>query len=327
MKKIYTTILLTLLYTASFSQSRPLLGQYFQNLPAFAPALTGANDFLDIRFSYRQQWVGFEGAPRTVYLSAYSSLQNKEKETWPGTLRLGEGDLDATIQLKHGIGGYLRYNEEGAFKQQDFNLNYAVHVPVFRRTYLSFGVSAGLNNEKVDIADITVKNGAGDETYQSYLSDGASNTYFNLTGGFALTSDRYYLAYSALPLLRTFVSGNEKVYQDESYMRHQILAGGRLYLNQDVELIPNGFLRIDKTMPVLFDAGLRLRYQQKYWTGLSYRNDGTFIGMLGLTFNDLLSLSYSYELGTSDISTYHHGTHEVLLGLQLFNFKRYTSMW
>lgn len=327
MKKIYLTIVIALIYTTSYGQSKPLLGQYFQNLPAFAPALTGANDYLDIRLSYRQQWVGFEGAPRTVYLSAYSSLKSKEKNLQERSLRLEEKNEASGTKLKHGIGGYLQSNEEGPFKQLDFNLNYAVHVPVFHRTYLSFGVSAGLNNEKIDIADITVKNGSIDQTYQSWLNDGTANTYLNLQGGFALNSDHYYVAYSTVPFLRTFLSGNENVYEDEDYMRHQIATGGRLYLNQDVELIPNGFVRIDKAMPLLFDAGMRVRYQQKYWTGVSYRNTGTIIGMLGLNVNDLWNLSYSYEYGVSDLSSYNSGTHEIVLGIQLFNYKRYTSMW
>lgn len=329
MKKIYLTLLVgAFCYTPSFGQSKPLLGQYFQNMPAFAPALTGANDYLDLRLSIRQQWVGLEGTPSTVFVSGYTSISSKEAKYRQGSLRIGtEEDKEIKPKFKHGVGGYFQSNKLDLFKQLEFNLNYAAHVPVFRQAYLSLGVSGGLANERIDISNIRLKNSAADNTYQSLQNNGASNSFFNISGGIALYSDRYYLAYSALPLVRLFVSGNETLNQDQNYIRQQILAGGRFHLNQDIEMIPNGFLRIDRSMPVLLDAGLRFRYQKKYWAGLSYRNDGTLISMLGLTLKDLWNLSYSYEYGFGDYHSFNNGTHEVVLGVQLFNYKRYTSMW
>ncbi|ELR73781.1 hypothetical protein C900_01391 [Fulvivirga imtechensis AK7] len=313
---------------ASFSQSRPLIGQYFQNLPAFAPALTGANDFLDLRLSMRQQWAGFDGGPQTYYLSGYGILKGNTADQYRyRSLRLGAPQSnDIKMQLRHGVGGYILSDQVGPFKQLDVKLNYAVHVPVFHRTFLSFGVSAGLANDKVDISDVSVKNPI-DNTYQSYLQDGTSNTYFNLSGGLALNSDRYYISYSLAPLINTFAGGNEGTSIEDESVRHQILLGGRLTISQDVELLPNAFLRIDNTMDPLFDAGLRARYQQKYWVGISYRNSETLIGMLGLVVNDLWKISYSYEYGMGDFNTYNNGTHEIVLGVQLFNYNRYTSMW
>lgn len=329
MKKIYLTIILVTAYVASYGQSRALIGQYFQNLPAFAPALTGANDFLDLRLSMRQQWAGFEGAPSTYYLSGYGIIKGNTTDQYRyRSLRLTAPESkESPMRMRHGVGGYLQTDHQGAFKQLDFKLNYAVHVPVFQSTFFSFGISTGIANDKIDISDINVKNDVDDVTYQSYLQDGNSNTYFNITGGLALNSDHYYVAYSIAPLVNTFISGNETTHIDDNNMRHQILAGGRLTLSQDVELIPNAFLRLDKTMDPLFDAGVRLRYQQKYWAGVSYRNSDTIIGMLGLVVNDLWKLSYSYEYGLGDFNNYNNGTHEIVLGVQLFNYNKYTSMW
>lgn len=312
-----------------FSQGRPLLGQYFQNMPAFAPALTGANEFLDIRLSVRQQWTGFEGAPRSYFLAGYGMIKgNAADQHRYRSLRLGSsGNSKEEARIRHGAGGYVQSDEQGAYKQFDFKLNYAVHVPVFHRTFFSFGVSAGLSNDKIDILDISVKNSMDDMTYQSYLENGTSNTYMNATAGLALNSDRYYVSYSLLPLFNTFVGGNESNHIKNTDMRHQILAGIRLALSQDVEVIPNGFLRLEETIPALFDAGVRVRFQQKYWMGVSYRNSDTFIGMLGLVVNDLWKISYSYEYGTGDFNTYNNGTHEFVIGVQLFNYRRYTSMW
>lgn len=315
--------------TVSFGQTKALVGQYFQNLPAHAPALTGANEFMDFRLAVRQQWAGFEGAPSNVFLSGYSPIKNRGDMTRYQLMRLGtvKENKQPVIKFKHGVGAFLQSNKQDLFRQLRFNINYAVHIPVFQRTYLSFGVSAGFKNEKIDIANVNLKNEVDDATYQSLLNNGAETSDFNLSGGISLNSERYYVAYTALPLINAYMKGNEHLVDNHDYLRHQVLLGARFFLNQDVELIPNGFVRMDKSIPLLLDAGIRLRYQQKYWAGISYRNDETLIGMLGLTHDDRWKFSYSYEYGLSDFSKYHQGTHEVVLGVQLFNYNKYASMW
>ena len=48
MKRLYILLIVLLAFgSESFGQGKVVLGQYFQNLPAFSPAFTGANDFLD----------------------------------------------------------------------------------------------------------------------------------------------------------------------------------------------------------------------------------------------------------------------------------------
>lgn len=329
MKTILLTLLGLIASLAVLGQSTPLAGQYFQNLPAFAPALTGANDYLDIRLSSRQQWAGFEDAPQTYFLSAYSSLNKKGvNRNSEQALPVETSDLGTNkSRLRHGVGGYLQTDNAGAFTQTNVNLNYAVHVPVFNKTFLSFGVSTGIISNRVDLNEVRVKNQVDDQTYQSYLENGGSNVNYNLAGGLALHSGRYYVSYSMMNMVQTLISGNENFSKTNGNSRHQFMVGSRHYLSQNVELIPNAFLRLENTMPALVDFGLRVRYQQKYWTGLSYRNTGTIVGMLGMTFNDLLLVSYSYEYGTGELGNYTNGTHEIVLGFQLFNHKRFTSMW
>lgn len=329
MKTILIALFVLTVSIKVLGQTTPLVGQYFQNLPAFAPALTGANDYLDIRLSSRQQWAGFEDAPQTHFLSAYSSLNKKEaNQNKTHSLPVANSNLgNLKNRLRHGVGGYFQTDNAGAFSKTNFNLNYAIHVPVFRKTFLSFGVTTGITNSKIDVNDVTVKNQANDQTYLSYLENGGSNFNYNLAAGMALYSDRYYFSYSMRNMVQALISGNETFNSSNESRSHQFMVGSRHYLNQNVELIPNAFLRLENTMPALIDFGLRMRYQQKYWTGISYRNSGTVIGMLGMAFNDLLLLSYSYEYGTGELGSYTNGTHEIVLGLQLFNNKRFTSMW
>src|SRR5690606_29174698 len=110
-----------------------------QNMPAFNPALAGANDFLDLRMGVRQQWMGFEGAPSTLYLSGYGTLGGyKQQAHQRHSLRTEQpapaNSMSRASMIKHGLGANLQMDEQGPFQQMEFNLNYAVHVPVNYRT-------------------------------------------------------------------------------------------------------------------------------------------------------------------------------------------------
>ena len=52
--------------------------QYIFNGFAINPALAGSRPCIDIKLGYRNQWVGFEGAPKTTFASANGELKFKK---------------------------------------------------------------------------------------------------------------------------------------------------------------------------------------------------------------------------------------------------------
>ena len=313
MKNIISAIAALLIYTSASAQTNPLLGQYFQNLQAYNPAHAGMNDYLDINMGIRQQWAGFEGSPRTLYLSANGILKfNRSTES---TAKPG---------FKHGLGGYLFSDKQGPYKQSEISLAYAAHVPLTSDLYLSLGASPAIYNAKVDMSDVWVKDMANDQTYQSMIANGSSNTYLHVNMGISLYSKNFYFSYSMAEAAKVSLSGNEEI---SDQMRHHILGGYRIDLENNFELMPNAFIRFDQTKPAFYEGGIRARYQENYWLGACYRNDHTYVGMLGFTFNDKYRLGYSFEYKTKDISRYSNGTHEINIGLRLFNHAGSASMW
>jgi hypothetical protein len=59
-------------------QQRPQYTQHMINPFLVNPAVSGTEDYTDIRAGYRKQWVGFDGSPRTMYLSAIRILVNRK---------------------------------------------------------------------------------------------------------------------------------------------------------------------------------------------------------------------------------------------------------
>lgn len=309
-------------YFPAAGQGRVLLGQYFQNLPVFSPSMTGANDYLDIKTGYRQQWSGLEGSPQTFFFSAYGSIipdkyhNRRVSQKISGATAIDEAGLKRETPLKIGVGGYVLSDKQGPFRQQEGLLNTAVHVPVRDGTYISLGISLGISNARIDLSDITLRNQLDDQTYMSFIQNGASNTSFNLNAGFSLHSARYSISYGLMNMSSVMLDGNREVNNGNRRLRHHILASYVIGLNEKMELIPSAFLRLDPVLSNLYDLNIRWRYQRDLWLGLSYRNNSSVIGMFGLDIRDRITLGYSYEFSDGDNSI-NNGSHEIVLGAKL----------
>ncbi|ADR20415.1 membrane protein [Marivirga tractuosa] len=319
MKKIIIIIIIHALSIGLIkAQTNPLLGQYIQNLPAYNPSLAGVNDFLDINAGFRQQWVGFQQAPQTNYVSAYSTIKfdgDKERS-------------DFAQSLKHGVGGFVILQNQGYYRQTEVSFTYAVHVPVFNETYFSLGLSPSFYNNKIDLSDLWVKDESTDETYQSVMENGYSNTFLHTNIGISLYSSDYYISYSLMEASELQLRGNEDTNNNISRGRHHIMGGYRFQINQDFDIIPNTFIRIDQARPTFYELGVRSQYQGNLWAGLSYRNDNTLVSMLGIHFKEKYKIGYAFEYKWGEVSQYNSGSHEVVLGIRLFDYnKAGISMW
>jgi type IX secretion system PorP/SprF family membrane protein len=97
----------------------------YQSNPAVAGNLTGLN-FLVGR---RSQWIGFEHAPETNFVSFCKDLGKKSyRYYW------------------HGIGAYVESDKFGAFNNQLVTASYALHFKLTQTYYLSVGLAGGIKN-------------------------------------------------------------------------------------------------------------------------------------------------------------------------------------
>ena len=315
----------------AYSQGGIFLSQYYQNLPGFNPALTGATDFLDIRVGTRQQWVGFDGAPQTYFVAANGIIKPKVNPYRKNSLRVSEpGEAAASAarlsNVKWGLGGSILQEEQGPFKQLETTFNAASHIAITERTYLSMGLAGGFSNYRINVAEIMVADAVNDATYSQFLANGFDNTYANLNAGLSIYSDKYYFGLSAVHLSRTLLAGNEMLNADGTQRLFHAVGGYRFYL-QNFDIVPNFNVRMQKSQPLLVDLGARVRYNKLVFAGATYRNDHTIVGLVGMDITDKITFTYSIESKVGSNSDIYNGSHEVLLGLKLFNHNRYNPLW
>ena len=95
------------------AQQKPVYTQYILNNYIINPAITGIENYTDVKISYRNQWTGIDGAPVTTYLSIQGQVGKKDYRTSatsydvPGENPRGRSYRESytAAEPHHGLGG------------------------------------------------------------------------------------------------------------------------------------------------------------------------------------------------------------------------------
>ncbi|VAW47223.1 hypothetical protein MNBD_GAMMA03-2059 [hydrothermal vent metagenome] len=324
-KYVSLAILMVTLSIRTHAQDNFYFSQNFQVGPAINPAFTGIDDFLDIKINYRNQWAGFSDSPSTNYFGINGLLKKASTQSYKEyALRISNPDiLDSLINIsssfknniKHGIGGHVIYDQQGPFEQISGYLNYALHLPIGYKTKLSVGLSVSISNNRIDMSKITLRTDP-DAFYQQLIAQGGRNTYLDLNPGFAFYSERWYFSYSAFKAMRNSISSDEILDYDKS-IDHNLMMGLRINLNNSTKLLPSVYYKYNNQVTNLWEASVKMMFNEKPWVGVSYRSTDAIVFMAGVYVNNLINISYSYDYITSSLNNNVNGSHEIHLGLML----------
>ncbi len=303
----------------------PRSTQYVFNNYLLNPALSGIDSYIDLKAGYRKQWSGLEGAPSTQYVSLSVPLGEEFVRSSINSFS-GDGDNPLSRSLvnsytaaepHHGVGLIAMTDKAGLLRQSKLNFTYAYHLGLTNEVNLSVGVSAGLNFLTFNAADIKA------ETIVDPLFGADYNNKFRSDVGLGLWlySPKFFIGASAKQLL-----GNTTVIDDSqvvarAYQRPTIhaAAGYKIFLGEDIALIPSLLATYRVDSPTAIDVNMKLAYQDKFWVGTSYRNNDSISMLAGFSFASFMNLSYSYDISTSALRSVNNGTHEIVLGFLLNN--------
>lgn len=300
MKK--SIILFALLIVGSVVSAQQLqhYSQYIDNLYTLNPAVAGANGVYDARSLNRYQWVGMTDAPRTYTLSLNGPLKNP----------------------KMGVGGYLYTDIAGAFRRTGFNLSYAYHIQLGEKLRLAAGLSAGIQQFATDFSK-NVSNDPNDPAIDDNL---ASVLLPDLGVGLYLYSDKLFFSIAAPQVIPFKVQyfGDYPGTSSKLANHFYISAGYKIALGESIAIQPAINLKYVNPAPLQAELTLRALYKDQLWVGGSYRRDfatgSSYVPvMAGYTFQDNLTVGYSYDLILSGLKNYSSGSHELMIGIRFKN--------
>ncbi|GEO06569.1 membrane protein [Adhaeribacter aerolatus] len=318
MKKLSILLFFSLLATVAVAQQKALYSQYMSNYYLLNPAVAGYSKNLNFKMGYRNQWVGFEGAPSTIYLSGEGALfQNSRSRK-----RRGRG-----TQAFHGAGGHLYKDATGPTSRTGIMASYAYHVPLSNTVFLSSGLSAGVQQYLFDENKIHLADNSND---LDPVTSGGSQRVFkpDLNVGTYLHASEFYVGVSLFQALGNKLFKFDDTAVPSRLAQHWFISGGyNLAVDKNFTLAPSVLLKYVNPAPLQADINLKgiytfnnrrkTEYDDQFWAGVSYRTKDAVVALMGLQFMEQYQFSYSYDITVSPIRHYSSGSHEIMFGFRV----------
>ncbi len=285
----------------TFSQQIPMYSQFFFNNYAYNPAIGGTQKTVDVSSNHRYQWVGLTDAPRTYTLTVNGPTKNN----------------------KMGLGGMLFTDHVGPTRRTGIQFSYSYIFKINEKIKLSLGLSAGILEWKVDAHKITLYSAADQVLVNSVMRTIVPDATF----GFHLFHDKWYFGASAPNLLQSKLRFDNSQNTGLSKLEdHYYINGGYKFdLTDDLQLEPGLIVKYIDPVPVQLDVMARLIWKKQLWIGGVYRTMDAASAMIGYTYNNNLSLGYSYDFTTSNLRNYSTGTHELMLSVKFVKAQSFDS--
>lgn len=295
---IYITILLLasiLINKNSIAQQLPINTNYVLNNYAYNPAVAGSKPNAVVNLNYRNQWVGFEDAPKTFMVSLHSPIGKQKKVA---------------------MGALISSDNTGLIGKTSGYLTFGYHVKLNKTYKLGLAASVGMVQYRIKLYDAKVAD-TGDDLLTGNI---LSNNVFDSNGGLYLYSDKLFFGISTYQYL-----GNKINWKDSqsSLSQHMYATIGYTFkASKNISIQPSALVKFNKPTPIQPEFSARMIYKNLFWIGGSYRTNESASALLGLTIKDKLSIGYSYDMLTSKIRTYTSGSHEIMVTFQFIKPKK-----
>ncbi len=291
-KQIYLFIILLSMFfiKEGNAQQDPMYTQYMYNTLSVNPGYAGSRGALSGTLLLRKQWVGIDGAPGTQTLTVHSPIYNENM----------------------GLGLSVVNDVVGPIHQTMLFADYAYSIQTTANAKLAFGLKAGVNIFQADLQALQAIQGGDPAIYN------ISNRLLpNVGVGVYYYSDKGYIGLSAPKLLEHNLKSGEISASKER--RHYFLIGGYVFdLSDNVKFKPSFLMKAVEGSPLSFDLTGNFFINEKFGIGLAFREGDSFSGLLQYYFTPQFRIGYAYDFTTTELREFNSGTHELMLGYDLF---------
>lgn len=297
MKRLTGIVIFSLTGILVYSQQDTPFSQYMSTLAAINPAYAGSSDQICISGATRQQWVGFPGKPASSFFNANAPVK--------------------PFGISSGVGLSIINNIQGFDNNLALAGTYAYRLSLGPGT-LGIGIDLGLFNQAFTSAGWYIPDNPNRTDIQQPGQDPSipledeSKIVFDMGLGLYYNTDNIYFGVSVKHLNQpTIKYETANPYVARNYYA---VAGYRFQLaNPLFEILPSAVFRSDGRSNS-FDVSGLVRYNKKFWGGVSYRAGDALIGIIGFELFNGLRVGYSYDFNTSELANNSRGGHEFTLG-------------
>jgi type IX secretion system PorP/SprF family membrane protein len=324
MKHIFTLLAMLCLFgTATVrAQQDAQFSQYMYNKLFMNPAYAGMKHAICFTGIVREQWAGFEGAPRSGVFS---------------------GDMYVE-KLHGGIGLNIMYDQLGFERTMAYRANYSFHIENVLGGTIGIGIEAGGTTKTLGPTGsqswVSTTSWQTDPTVPPQLK--SSKPDFGAGLWFDRENIWFGISTTHLPAGNynggTANVGNVPHPMLYSIARHYFITGGYSYTMREWKLQPSFLVKSDAVITT-FDLNFTAVYNDKVWFGASYRYEDAICPMIGFNWvtdkskarvnrdsydgrlgagsgrNSVqtLRVGFAYDYTLSDLGDYSNGTFELFV--------------
>jgi type IX secretion system PorP/SprF family membrane protein len=299
-------------------QQLPVYSQYLYNKFLINPSIAGSDGYTSVSLVAREQWVGYEGAPRTFSFAAQGRMLKR-------SYILKKTNVRRTVYRpksdgKVGLGGHVFSDRNGLINRTGFQLSYAYHTWLQNSTQLSFGLSLNGYHYKIDQDAINFED-QNDPLINSSLRRGLFIP--DATFGASVLNAKYSFGFSVDQLFEASAKlGGAAAYQNFSLERQYYLFGSYDFSHGPYNIIQPSFLFMTSEQLVpQADIGVTYIFHDDFWTGLAYRTSKALIATVGVKYQNIY-IGYAFDFTMSEIQRVTYGTHEITFALKFGDNKR-----
>jgi type IX secretion system PorP/SprF family membrane protein len=296
MNKLITLLLLLIIPVTLIGQLTPVTSQYVLNPITINAAYAGNRGALNFAAFYRRQWVGVAGSPETMTLAADAPL----------------------LDNKLGLGFIISNDKIGVTKNTRISTSYAYRIET-GKGLLALGLGAGIVTTNTAWSELVVLD-PGDEMY---LTNSKVYVVPAFSFGAYYSYNKYFAGFSIPKLLEyTFDYTKNKYsmsFEPASYS-YMFNTGYLFEINDKFSLFPSTLITYSPKEKLLFDLNVIMSYNNRIWTGLSYRNGRSVAALLQIAINNQFKIGYTYDFDFGELGRYSNGSHEVMLRYE-FRYK------
>lgn len=290
---------LAVLHTADAQQEHHYT-QFMYNKLLINPGYAGARQVPSATALYRNQWVGFDGAPKSFLASINTSV----------------------LSPRVGVGLVLSHNQIGLSRDFSGAFSYSYDLVGDDDVSVRAGIMGSVRSIGYDFTQANAIDQVGDPSFENKrINDFTANVG---AGMYATINNMVYIGISIPRIYSNIIGLNKdaKSITAREYRHYYIMAGAVLPVTDDLNILPAILVKYVENTPWDADLNMNLDIKEKFTIGLSYRvggdGSGESVSVLALyQATEQLAIGGAYDFTLSKIRDYTAGTFELLVQADL----------
>lgn len=293
----YIIYIFLFFYLTTVAQQTGQYTQFTFNKYGYNPAAAGSNinGKLEAIVGIRKQWIGFDYAPASNFISAnYTIKPERSYKRW------------------HNVGVYMAQEKVGIFKNENIYASYTIHLPITNKYYMSFGIFAGVRKFGINRYAISQ-----DDPVYGVSSSSYFYTYPDFVPGIRLYSKKMFFDVSVQQIFKVRQVQGDKQIGNKSVLTPQLYLtyGKKIFMDNGFTVVPAINVHSSFTNIPSMELNVMAYYKKRIGVGATIRNKDFISGIMQIRIWQNVTAGFAYDYSINRMHSAATNSLEFMIGV------------